>query len=131
MLHKAWRFVEILLMLLGVVAIGIIDLKMQDSGLHETVQPPWSVRTLDDFRKWRPQYENAFRIEARGLVYYLVLGERARVLASGPSGYAFDGRGNFVGWILDTGDDSFLRVVKDETGRKALPVSAITIPATH
>jgi len=131
MLHKAWRFVEILLMLLGVVAIGIIALKMQDSSLHETVQPPWSVRTLDDFRKWRPQYENAFRIEARGWVYYLVLGERARVLASGPSGYVFDGRGNFVGWILDTGDDSFLRVVKDETGRKALPVSAIAIPATH
>jgi len=131
MLRRIWRLVEILLMLLGLVAIPVIAMKVQDHGLREAVQPPWSVNTLDDFRKWRPQYEKAFRIEARGLVYYLVHGERARALASGPSGYVFDGRGNFVGWILDTGDDPFLRVIKDETGRKALPVSAIAIPAAN
>jgi hypothetical protein len=54
-----------------------------------------------------------------------VHGERSRALASGPSGYVFDGRGNFVGWILDTGDDSFIRITMDETARKPLPVSAI------
>ncbi len=131
MLRKIWRLIEILLMLLGLAAIPVIAMQVQDHGMRGAVEPPWSVQTLDDFRKWRPQYENAFRAEARGSVYYLVHGERARALASGPSGYVFDERGNFVGWIRDTGDDSFLRVVKDESGRKALPVSAIAIPAAH
>jgi hypothetical protein len=131
MLRRTWRLVEILLMLLGLAAIPVIALKVQDHDLRSAAEPPLSVQTLDDFRKWRPQYGAAFRVEARGLPYYLVHGERARALASGPSGYVFDGRGNFVGWILDTGDDSFLRVIKDETGRKALPVSAIAIPAAH
>lgn len=128
MLRKIWRLVEILLMLLGLAAIPVIAMQVRDHGMRGAVEPPWSVLTVDDFRKWRPQYGNAFRIEARGAVYTLVHGERARVLASGPSGYVFDGRGNFVGWILDTGDDSFMRIVKDQTTRKPLPVSAIPVP---
>lgn len=131
MLARIWRLIEILLMLLGIASIPVIALQVQDHGMRRAVEPPWSVKTLDDFRKWRPQYENAFRTEARGSVYYLVQGERARALASGPSGYVFDGHGNLVGWILDTGDDSFLRIVKDEAGRKALPVSTIAIPAAR
>jgi hypothetical protein len=131
MLRKIWRLIEILLMLLGLAAIPVIALQVQDHGMRRTAEPPWSVQTLDDFRKWRPQYENAFRTEARGSVYYLVHGERARALASGRSGYVFDGRGNFVGWIRDTGDDTFLRIVMDETARKPLPVSAISIPAAN
>jgi hypothetical protein len=131
MLRRLWRAVEILLMLLGMAAIAVIALQAQDHGMRRAVEPPRSVLTLDDFRKWRPQYQNAFRTEAGGSVYYLVHGERARALASGPSGYAFDARGNFVGWIRDTGDDSFLRIVMDETARKPLPVSAIAIPVTN
>jgi hypothetical protein len=118
-------------MLLGLAAIPVIALQVRDHGMRRAVEPPRSLQTLDDFRKWRPQYESAFRTEAGGSAYYLVHGERARALASGPSGYVFDERGNLVGWILDTGDDSFLRVVKDEAGRKALPVSAIAIPAAR
>lgn len=131
MLRKLWRLIEILLMLLGLAAIPVIALQVQDHGMRRAVEPPWSVQTLDDFRKWRPQYQNAFRTEARGSVYYLVHGERARTLASGRSGYVFDGRGNFVGWIRDTGDDSFLRIVMDETARKPLPTTSIAIPAAR
>lgn len=131
MLRKIWRLIEILLMLLGLAAIPVIAMQVRDHGMRKVAEPPWSVQTLDEFRKWRPQYGNAFRSETRGSVYYLVHGERARVLASGPSGYAFDGAGNFVGWTLDTGDDSYLRIVMGEAGRKPLPVSAIAIPAAH
>ena len=129
MLRKLWRLIEILLMLLGLAAIPVIALQVQDHGMRGAVEPPRSMQTLDDFRKWRPQYGNAFRVEARGSVYFLVHGERARALASGPSGYVFDGRGNFVGWIRDTGDDTYLRIVMDEAGRKPLPVSGIAVPA--
>jgi hypothetical protein len=131
MLRKIWRLIEILLMLLGVAAIPVIALQIRDHGMRKVAEPPWSVLTVDEFRKWRPQYGSAFRIETRGSVYYLVHGERARSLASGPSGYVFDGSGNFVGWTLDTGDDSYLRIVMGEAGRKPLPVSAIAISAAR
>lgn len=127
MLRKIRRFIEWLLMLAGLAAIPVIALQVQDHGMRKGAEPPRSVQTLDEFRKWRPQYMNAYRIETRGAVYYLVHGERARALASGPSGYVFDGRGNFVGWVLDTGDDSYLRITMDETARKPLPVSDIAI----
>lgn len=126
MLHKFRRFIEILLMLLGVAAIPVIALQVQDHAMRGAVEPPWSVNTVDDFRKWRPQYDKAFRAEAGGSAYYLVHGERGRVLASGPSGYVFDERGNFVGWIRDTGDDSYLRIVMGrEASRTALPANRI------
>ena len=126
MLRKIWRLVEILLMLLGVAAIPVLTLQFRDHAMRGAAEPPLSVETLDEFRKWRPQFANAFRIEARGSVYYLVHGERARVLASGPSGYVFDGPGNFVGWIRDTGDDTYLRIVMGkETNRTALPTDKI------
>ena len=124
MLRKIWRLVEMLLMLLGLAAIPVIAMQAHDHGMRGIVEPPWSMLTLDDFRKWRPQYDKAFRVEAGGSAYYLVHGERGRLLASGPSGYVFDERGNFVGWIRDTGDDSYLRVVK-EAGRTALPTDKI------
>jgi hypothetical protein len=131
MLRRIWRLVEILLMLLGLAAIPVIAMQVQDHGMRKGAEPPLSMQTLGEFRKWRPQYENAFRIETRGSVYYLVHGERARALASGPSGYVFDGPGNFVGWIRDTGDDSYLRIVMNEAGRKPIPVSAVPISATR
>lgn len=126
MLRTIWRSIELLLMLLGLVAVAIIAMRVQDDAMRGTVEPPWSVLTVDDFRKWRPQYDKAYRVEAGGSAYYLVHGERGRLLASGPSGYVFDERGNFVGWIRDTGDDTYLRIVMGkEAGRTALPTDKI------
>lgn len=118
MRRKLWRYIEILLMLLGVVAIALIAMRAKDNGLRAAVEPPFSVRTLEHFRKWRPQYEQAIRLESGGSTYYLVFGERARSLASGPSSYLFDARGAFIGWMLDTGDDNYLRVAIDNDARK-------------
>ena len=73
------------------------------------------------------QHGQALKVESRGSVYYLVHGQRGRTLASGPSGYVFDERGNFVGWIQDTGDDSYLRIVmENDATRTALPADRIT-----
>jgi hypothetical protein len=126
MLRTIWRSVEALLMLLGVFAAAVIALRVQDEAMRAGVEPPRSVQTVSEFRKWRPQYDRAFRIEARGSVYYLVHGERGRVLASGPSGYVFDERGNLVGWIQDTGDDQYIRVIMDGTRRSAATLEAIS-----
>jgi hypothetical protein len=126
MLRILWRSVQILLMLLGVLAAAVVALRVQDSALRSAAEPPWSVRTLEDFRKWQPARAEGQRIEARGSIYYLVRGERARTLASGPSGYVFDERGNFVGWIQDLGDDSWLRIVlENDAGKSRIPLPEI------
>ena len=127
-MRKIWRYIEILLMLLGVVAIGLIAMRMKDNGLRAAVEPPFGVRTLDQFRKWRPQYQQALRLEAGGSTYYVIFGERARSLASGPSSYLFDARGTFIGWMLDAGDDNYLRVAIDNDARKgAVKASEIAV----
>lgn len=112
------RGIEIILMLAGLLALPVAWMQYRDGESRHAAEPPWSVRTLDDFRKWRPQYDQALRIESAGPPYYLVLGEKARMLASGPSGYVFDARGLLVGWILDTGDDTYLRVTTGGDSRK-------------
>jgi hypothetical protein len=118
MLKTLWKIVQVLLMLLGLLALPILWMKYQDAGLRRSAEPPWEVRTLTDFRKWRPQHDQAMKLESGGFIYYLVFGERSRVLASGKSGYLFDERGNLIGWVLDTGDDSYLRVAIDQSARK-------------
>ena len=128
MLRKLLRLIEISLMLLGVVAIAFMAMRAKDSDLRAAVEPPFSVRTLDQFRKWRPQYEKALTLEREGSTYYVVFGERARALASGPSSYLFDARGAFLGWMLDTGDDNYLRIAVDPDARKG-SISTSQIPS--
>lgn len=128
MLKTLWKIVQVLLMLLGLLALPILWMKYQDAGLRRVAEPPWEVRTLADFRKWRPQYDQALKLESGGFTYYMVFGERSRVLASGKSGYLFDERGNLIGWVLDTGDDSYLRVAIDQSARKgSLSVGQIVV----
>lgn len=117
------RGIEIALMLAGVLGLCAAWMIYRDAVLKQAVEPPWSVRTLDDFRKWRPQYDQAVKLEAAGSVYYLIRGEKARLLASGPSGYLFDARGNLVSWILDTGDNTYSRVAA-ESGAQKSPLRA-------
>ena len=118
MMARLRRVVEVVLILAGLLALPVPWMIYRDHELKNAVEPPWSVQTLDDFRKWRPQYDQAVKLESRGSGYYLIFGEKARTLASGPSGYLFDARGNFVGWILDTGDNPYLRVASDHDARK-------------
>ena len=112
-------------MMLGILGAAIIALRLHDDTLRAAVAPPSTIENMSDFRQWRPQYDRAFKMETGGAVYYLVHGERGRLLASGPSGYVCDQRGNLVGWIQDTGDDHFIRIVRDETRRSALPLDRI------
>jgi hypothetical protein len=113
-----WKIVQVALMLLGLAALPILWMKYGDHELRRSAEPPWEVRNLADFRKWRPQHNQALKLESGGFTYYLVFGERSRVLASGKSGYLFDERGTLIGWVLDIGDESYLRVAIDQSARK-------------
>jgi len=111
------RTVELVLMLAGLLALPVAWMHYRDAESKRAAEPPPSVRTLDDFRKWRPHFDQAIKLETRGMVYYLIFGEKARLLASGPSGYVFDARGTLVGWILDTGDATYWRISADSGAR--------------
>ncbi len=125
------RAVGIVLMLTGLLALPIAWMLYQDNGLRDAANPPLNIRTLDDFRKWRPRYDQAVKLESGGTVYYLVYGEKARTLASGPSGYLFDARGNLLGWVLDTGDNPYLRIATDNDARKGSLNAGQIVPATR
>lgn len=125
------RAIEILLMLAGLLALPVAWMQLRDGESRRAAEPPLEVRTVADFRKWRPQYEQAVRVEAGGSTYYLVFGERARMLASGPSGYLFDARGNLLGWVLDTGDNPYLRIATDNDARKGSLATGQIVPATR
>ena len=117
-MRMAWKLVQLVLMGIGLLALPVAWMMYQDSGMRRAAEPPWSVQTLADFRKWRPQFDQALKLESRGTTYYLVFGERARVLASGRSAYLFDAHGTFIGWVRDVGDDQHLRIAIDNDARK-------------
>ena len=124
----AWKFVQLVLMGIGVLALPVAWMIHQDGESRRAAEPPWSVTTLAEFRKWRPQYEQALKLEYGGATYYLVFGERARMLASGKSAYLFDARGNYIGWVRDIGDDQHLRIAINQDARKgSVPVGQIAL----
>jgi hypothetical protein len=122
------RVFEVALMLAGLLALPVAWMLYQDGESRRAAAPPWSVNTLAEFRKWRPQYQQALKLEYGGATYYLVFGERARVLASGKSAYLFDARGNYIGWVNDIGDDQYLRIAISQDARKgSLDVGQIVV----
>jgi hypothetical protein len=131
MARKIWRFIEVVLMGVGLLALPLLWMRYEDGALQRAITPPWSVQTLDDFRKWRPQFDQALKLEARGATYYLVFGERARVLASGKSAYLFDERGTLLGWVRDIGDDQYLRIAIDNDARKGALDARKIAPASR
>jgi len=131
MTKKIWRVIEIALMGVGLLALPLLWMLHEDGEMRRALTPPWSVRTLDDFRKWRPQFDQALKLEARSATYYLVFGEPARVLASGKSAYLFDERGTLLGWVRDIGDDQYLRIAIDNDARKGALDARNIVPATR
>lgn len=89
--------------------------------------PPFYIDTIGEFVDWHPNPGNVSKIEVRGVTYYSVLGNRARLLWSGPSEYLFDARGNFVGWSRDSGDYHYPEVIYSGYAKRS-PSSLGQIP---
>lgn len=126
-MHLLKSALEWTLRLAGMLAIAFAVLHFADQRARDGVVPPPGMRTIDDFRRWQPAREEATRIEANGVIYYLIRGDRGRALASGPAGYLFDARGNFVGWSRDLGDDHQVALTSDGVGKRStVKLSEIT-----
>lgn len=73
-------------------------------------RPPKNLKTIEDFRAWKGDaimgngtYENS------GITYTVMLAPAGRTLASGPSAYLFDQKGEYVDWTSDMGDISTVK----------------------
>ena len=76
-MRMAWKFVQIVLMGVGFIALPIAWMIYQDGESRRAAAPPWSGNTHAEIRKWRPQYEQARKHENGGATNYRVFGERA------------------------------------------------------
>lgn len=102
----------------GVFALAVLAVRWSDADYERRVVPPPGMATLEDFRRWQPERDEAVRIDSNDVIYYLVRGEKGRTLASGPAGYLFDARRNFVGWSRDLGDDHQIAMIADGHGKR-------------
>lgn len=100
---KHWLWLPItLLVVLGLLG-GVVLLDLATSS---AAQPPTSVQTMQDLRSWKQggiRGQGTFT-DNNGITYTVLLGQDARLLASGPSAYVFDGTGQLVDWTADMGD---------------------------
>jgi hypothetical protein len=68
-------------------------------------RPPQRVKTIEDFLAWKAgAIMGKGTFESEGVTYTVMLAPAGRYLASGPSAYLFDERGQFVDWTADMGD---------------------------
>jgi hypothetical protein len=85
-----------LVLMIGCVATGMVR--------QSSATPPKSVTDVESCLAWLKQPGRAWRITSGEDVYYQVWGPTGVPLPSGPSGYTFDSRGNFIDWSPDVGD---------------------------
>jgi hypothetical protein len=68
-------------------------------------RPPKDLRTIEDFEAWKQgEILGEGTYASGGESYTVLLAPAGRFLASGPSAYLFDERGEFTDWTADMGD---------------------------
>ena len=88
----------------GLLFLSSITLRIYEEIRYRHVLPPSHVKNIQGFRQWSPSSRKAQVVTFQGSTYYAVRGPLARFVASGPSEYYFDHKGNYVGRNKDIGD---------------------------
>ncbi len=77
-------------------------------------RPPPSLKTIADFRAWRPTFTNAHRVAYGRITNYYVDNDNARYDSRGPRTYIFDSAGRYLETSALTADLRSLRFVASE-----------------
>lgn len=92
-------------MILGVPVFLLGGCIALDNMLMSSARPPKSLQTIQDFEAWKHgSIKGRGTFETGGVTYAVLLAPAGRSLASGPSAYLFDEKGQFVDWTGDMGD---------------------------
>lgn len=105
------------LVILGCCLALSLTLRGINYAIFHNQYPPRTLKTISDFKKWKPQYTNVTMVTVRGATYYKIHGGIARLLPSDVAVYSFDGHGNFIGWTIDIGDYRVPKIVFEESAQ--------------
>ena len=90
-----------LLALIGLLLLSVLVDRIPLSA----ARPPKDLKTLEEFRTWKQgNIKGNGTFENSGVTYTVMLAPAGRYLASGPSAYLFNEKGQFVDWTADMGD---------------------------
>jgi hypothetical protein len=103
------RSIKRILRRIGIVLLTLIGLLftsvLVDQIPLSAARPPKNLKTLEEFRVWKQgKIEGKGTFENSGITYTVMLAPAGRYLASGPSAYLFNEKGEFVDWTADMGD---------------------------
>lgn len=98
------RTIKVICAVVAVPLFLLIGCVAADRIPRARATPPKSITDVSSCLAWLKEPMAIYRVSAGGEVYYEVTGPAGRYLASGPAGYTFDSRGQFMGWSLDIGD---------------------------
>lgn len=110
----------------GAASIAIVLYSVFVSLRFSHVSPPSDMKSIADFRKWRPDLTDAAKISVRGNTYFAVKGTFARPLPSDRSEFYFDSNGTFLTWNRDIGDIFDPRILHPgASARESISISDI------
>ena len=91
--------------ILVVLIVVLVASVFLDSIPMSKARPPEHIKTIEDFQAWKSEaIRGKGTFENSGVTYTVMLAPAGRYLASGPSAYLFDDKGQFVDWTADMGD---------------------------
>jgi hypothetical protein len=79
---------------ISMVAVSLIITIQSMKDSHADIPPP-NIKTIGDFRLWRPTYTNAYRISIGPMTNYHVDNPSARYQSRGPKAYIFRSNGRY------------------------------------
>lgn len=111
--------ISVILAIFGTIEITQLGYMIYDEIHYSDKEVPKTVKTIHDFRIWQPSYTEAYKVEIRSSIYYIVTGDFARSNPSFKSEYYFDREGNYLAWNIDPGDFTTLDILSDKDTKRS------------
>jgi hypothetical protein len=87
-----------------IFAVLIVSLVALNQAAYRKATPPLEVKDVSSFLTWIKKPMGLFRVTAGKNLYFVYQGPAGRLPSSGTAAYAFDAKGQFIGWTPDMGD---------------------------
>jgi len=111
--------ISVVLAIFGTIEITQLSMMIYNEIRYSDKKAPETVKTIHDFRMWQPSYTEAYKLEIRSSIYYIVTGDFARSMPSSKSEYYFDREGNYLAWNIDPGDFTTLDILSDKDAKRS------------
>jgi len=124
--QSAWPLVIgvcVVAILMTIPALNYLDMRKK----YHAALPPDHVKTIDDFRAWRPDYTNTHRVIVGDVTWYFVDNPTSRQPGRHPNTYIFDRDGKYLRDTSLTADLRSYRFVHS-AGSRITPINIAEVP---